>query len=223
MSRLGRRKELFAPRKDGTFRINLGKNDREFLADLPNQIRAVIEAGDEQLTRRLFPAAYHRPEDAEHEIEFRKYMREELITSKMAAMAVLAETAHDDVLTEEQMMAWMGSLNDVRLVLGTQLDVHEGMDFDDFDEQDPNLPAFAAYHWLSLLVGAVVYRLSGSPKDDDMADDLAVEPDLEPEPMDDPVQPPDSDGRDSQKPGMTLDELLADIQSDIDGTGPGNS
>jgi hypothetical protein len=210
MSRLGRRKELFAPRKDGTFQINLGKNDRSFLADLPNQIRFVIESGNDQLTRRLFPAAYHRPEDAEHEVEFRKYMQEELITSKMGAMAILAETAHNEVLTEEQMMAWMGSLNDVRLVLGTQLDVHEGMDFDDFDEKDPNLPAFAAYHWLSLLVGAVVYRLSGSPKDDDMAEDLEAEAD---EDTDDAHGTAIDD-----RPGMTLDELLADIQSDIDGS-----
>ncbi len=163
----------FHPKGDGTFIIGLAPEDREFLADLPRQMAALIESGDEASTRRLFPPAYHRDVDGEREEEYRRFMREELLISKSAAMALIAEKVHEETLTTDEMNSWMGAINDIRLVLGTQLDVYEGFDVDDLPENDPRLPSLAAYGWLSGLLELIVARLSGSDPEDPFADALS--------------------------------------------------
>jgi Domain of unknown function (DUF2017) len=160
----------FHPNGDGTFIIGLAPEDREFLSDLPRQMKALMESGDEASTRRLFPPAYHRESDGEREEEYRRFMREEILISKGAAMEMIAEKVHAETLTTDEMSAWMSAINDIRLVLGTQLDVYEGFDIDDLPENDPRLPSLAAYGWLSGLLELIVARLSGSDADDPFAD-----------------------------------------------------
>jgi Domain of unknown function (DUF2017) len=170
---LGRRRKQilpFHPNGDGTFTIGLALEDREFLGDLPRQMKALIESDDEASTRRLFPPAYHREADGEREEEYRRYMREEILISKTAAMEMIREKVDGETLTTEEMMAWMSAINDIRLVLGTQLDVYEGFDIDDLDADDPRLPGMAAYGWLSGLLELIVARLSGADADDPFAD-----------------------------------------------------
>jgi hypothetical protein len=167
MARKRRQQLPFHPNGDGTFTIGLDTEVREFLADLPRQLRTLIEEGDEASTRRLFPPAYHRQDDSEREEEYRRFMREDLIASKLGAMNVLQEKAHAETLTTEDMVAWMGAINDIRLVLGTQLDVYEGMDTDDLPDDDERLPALSAYGWLSGLLELIVMGLSGPDEDSD--------------------------------------------------------
>jgi hypothetical protein len=167
VARKRKNKLPFAPNADGTFTIGLDPDARDFLADLPRQLRTVIDAGDEASTRRLFPPAYHRQDDAEREDEYRRFMREDLITSKMGAMTMLQEKAHAETLTADDMVAWMGAINDIRLVLGTQLDVYEGMDTDDLPDGDERLPALGVYGWLSALLELIVMGLSPNHEGDD--------------------------------------------------------
>ncbi len=159
---LRRRKNLpFQSNADGTYAVGLDPDSRDFLADLPRQLVTVIEAGDEQSTRRLFPPAYHRESDSEREDEYRRFMRQDLIESKRASLTLLSETAHQELLTHEQLLGWMGAVNDIRLVLGTQLDVYEGLDPDDLDETDPRRPALGVYGWLSGVLELIVMGLAG--------------------------------------------------------------
>lgn len=69
-----------------------------------------------------------------------------------------------DRLDEEQLVAWLGSLNDLRLVLGTRLEVTEEDYERDVPDEDPRRPAFAVYHYLSWLEEELVEALgSGLP------------------------------------------------------------
>jgi hypothetical protein len=170
---LRRRKQLpFRLNADGTHIVGLDTDSRDFLADLPKQLMAVIEDGDVESTRRLFPPAYHREIDAEHQEEYQRFMRDDLIASKRGSLTLLSETAHHDTLTSEQLLGWMGAVNDIRLVLGTQLDVYEGLDLDDLAEDDPRRPALAVYTWLSGILELIVLGLS--PRDDS-GDDSGVD------------------------------------------------
>ena len=47
--------------------------------------------------------------------------------------------------------AWLGCLNDLRLVLGTRLEVTEDLDERTLAEDDPRLPALELYSWLGWL------------------------------------------------------------------------
>ena len=57
-------------------------------------------------------------------------------------------------------MAWMRALNEVRLVLGTRLDVSEEGDERPLDDTDPRWEAFAVYDYLTHLQAEIVEALS---------------------------------------------------------------
>lgn len=140
----------------GTFIINLPDDERELLHALPGQLHEMLTSGDPTGLRRLFPAAYHL--DAEKDAEFHELMRSELIASKAGRAKILEETAFARSLTEEQLMGWMGAVNDLRLVLGTQLDVSE--DNDDPEPDHPLAAHFGLYHYLGFLLENIVRAVS---------------------------------------------------------------
>ncbi len=165
-----RRKFPFAPTKDGRYATNLSSDEQDVLEDLPNQLTALLGAEGEAVaagtsTRRLFPTAYNN--DAERDAEFQQLMREDLVASKMASAQLLSETARESTLSEEQLMTWMGAINDLRLVIGTQLDVQEDTDHDDIDPEHPDAYRFMIYRWLSMLLEHIVQALSGDYEDSD--------------------------------------------------------
>ena len=67
-------------------------------------------------------------------------------------------TAAEDELDEAQASGWLTALNDLRLVLGTRLDVSE--DLPDIDADDPEAPAYAVYDYLGYLLSEVVDALA---------------------------------------------------------------
>jgi hypothetical protein len=85
-------------------------------------------------------------------------VHDELLEKRLAAVDIVENTATATTLSEDEMTAWMGAVNDLRLVLGTRLDVSEDQDFPALD--DPNAPAFAVYQYLTFLLGEIVHALS---------------------------------------------------------------
>src|SRR3546814_12045240 len=57
---------------------------------------------------------------------------------------------------EEQLGAWLTALNDIRLVLGTILDVSE--DVVQVEEDDPDAPTYAVYDYLGFLLSEEIGR-----------------------------------------------------------------
>ena len=157
---MGRLRKQFVPLGDGTYKVRLADWERELLEDLPRQLTELLATDDPSL-RRLFPAAYHA--DAERDAEYQRFMREEILASRMAAAQTLQRSAKAEVLTENDLLAWMGSMNAIRLVLGTQLDVTEEMIT--LDPEDPRAPVFGVYGWLGMLVERGIEALQGSVAD----------------------------------------------------------
>jgi hypothetical protein len=98
---------------------------------------------------RLFPPAY--AEDPEDEREYRALMHEELVGDKQESVRAFAASLEADSLTEEELEAWLRVLNDLRLVLGTRLDVTETTFAQGLDPRDPDAPELALYSYLSWL------------------------------------------------------------------------
>ncbi|WP_018655863.1 DUF2017 domain-containing protein [Actinomadura flavalba] len=114
------------------------------------------ETPDDPVLARLFPDAYQG--DGEAADEFRRYTEMGLRDGKReAARTVLsALDDHTDarghvrtVLDEKQSRAWLTSLNDLRLTLGTRLNITEDRPLP--PPGDPLLPLYAAYDWLTML------------------------------------------------------------------------
>lgn len=99
-----------------------------------------------ELLARLFPVAH--PDDDAAEAEYQRLMREELVASKLAAFDVVDVTlAADGHLDEAGLIAFMQSINSLRLVLGTMLGVTDDADA----EVEPEREDSAEYHLYSYL------------------------------------------------------------------------
>ena len=163
---VGRHRFVRRTRK-GDFVLELGEGERELMRSLVPQLRELLTAGagggadanrvDESLTR-LFPTAY--PDDAELDAEYQSMVRDDLLEKRLAALDVVEETIDAQRLDEEQLLRWMGSVNDLRLVLGTRLDVSEDMDALGLDLDDPNAPLYGVYGYLGWLLEHIVEALS---------------------------------------------------------------
>ena len=159
----GRRPRLFRAVADG-FAVELAPEARAWMVELASQLSVMLEADSEEL-RRLFPTAY--PDDPELDAGYQILARQQLIDSRREAIALMQETVSQDLLSEEELSAWMSIINDLRLVLGTRLDVSE--DDHDVDPDDPDVEAHMLYHQLGYVLSEIVDALTGTlppPTDD---------------------------------------------------------
>ena len=143
--------------RGGEVRLRLPREERELLRSLPAQLRRLLDEspGDPSL-ERLFPPAY---EEEGSESEYRQLMGDELLDGRLRALHVLEETLDQDRLTAEQAQAWLTGLNDLRLVLGTRLDVKDETLLDGLRPDDPRAPELALYAYLSWLQEQLVEAL----------------------------------------------------------------
>ena len=142
----------------GDLEIKLPVEERSLLRDLAPQLRAMLDADlDDPSLRRLFPTAY--PDDPERDREYRQLVGDELLARRRAALDTLLATVDATSLSEDELVAWMGAVNDLRLVLGTRLDVSEEMDPIPAAD-DPDAPMLVLYGYLGYLLETIVDALA---------------------------------------------------------------
>lgn len=144
----------------GGWRINLDDEERNLLLRLMGELRALLTGPDDNdLIRRLFPVAY--PDDDEKEDEYQRLMREELVTSRLAAIESVTRTVEPanakKLLDEGETIAFMQSINAIRVVLGSMLGITDDESADAADESDS--PEHHLYDFLSWLLEWTVRSL----------------------------------------------------------------
>lgn len=141
------------------------------------------EPPSDPVLKRLFPDAYTDPEEqpptaqaAEeakaHSAEFRRYTENDLRAGKRDnALAVIrsldALTPAGDggavlKLSPEESRQWLGALNDLRLAIGSRLNITDEDDTDllyRLPDEDPRKPMVMAYLWLGGLQETLVTTL----------------------------------------------------------------
>jgi hypothetical protein len=145
---------------------NLVDQLKQMLEELPKGDPGLAELGISESTEaprdaalaRLFPDGYR--EDGEAAGEFRRYTEASLRDGKERdAAVVLASLGADEiVLDAEQAQSWLRSLNDLRLALGTRLEISEdGYErFEDLDWDSPEYAMFVTYDWLTQMQDSLV-------------------------------------------------------------------
>jgi hypothetical protein len=143
---------------DGSVELGLSREERTLLVGLAAELRSLLEGatGDPAL-RRLFPPAY---DDEGDERAYRDLMGGELLDGRREALELLARTAEQKRLSAEEADAWLRALNDLRLVLGTRLDVQEDTLLDDLRPDDERAAGLAVYGYLSWIQEQLVAALS---------------------------------------------------------------
>jgi hypothetical protein len=115
---------------------------------------------------RLLPDGYR--DDPEAAAEFRRFTERDLRDGKKANARAMLATLEDAaeqggplVLDDPQAHAWLYALNDLRLTLGSRLDVDEDYhdQVDALDDEDPRRSVFAIYEWLTGVQDTLVRAL----------------------------------------------------------------
>jgi hypothetical protein len=116
-------------------------------------------AADDPAVARLFPTPYL--DDPLASLAFDDRTAGTLRESRLEAIAVLERTAGARRLTIVEADAWIRTLNDARLVLGTRLDVTEDTTEDDYAGEPFRPGQFQLYLVLGALVDGLVTALVG--------------------------------------------------------------
>jgi Domain of unknown function (DUF2017) len=152
-------KPRFEPERGGGFRLRLPADEREMLRSVPELLRELLDGDlDAPDLRRLFPPAYQ--DDADLQTEYRRLTIDDLADRRREALRVVEDTIDADHLTEEQLVAWLGVVNDVRLVLGTRLDVSEDASVRPPPRDDPRFAQFALFSYMGFLEENIVEALA---------------------------------------------------------------
>jgi len=145
--------------RKGEYELRIPQNERAVLRQLIAELREVLPTEDAAVGR-LFPPSYS--DDAPANEEYARLMHDDLLAERTAALDEFERTVDARRVTEDQLVAWMGSVNDLRLVLGTKLDVTEEMYERPLTEDTPNASQLAIYHYLGWLEEQIVVALSSS-------------------------------------------------------------
>jgi hypothetical protein len=148
-------------RKGKGFQIQLDQGLRRALRGLCGELRLLLlnenPSADPDLAR-LYPPAY--PDDPLRNLDFERMAGDDLLRQRLAAIDVVEETADAKTLTEEQLLAWLGAINNTRLVLGTRLDITEESTEEDFAGDEAREGVYGMYIFLTWLVGSIVEVLN---------------------------------------------------------------
>jgi len=120
--------------------LNIGDDEQQVILRLLGELRSIlsddgadgddgeVDEGRALLLQRLFPTAY--PDDEEKEAEYQRLMRDDLVTSRVVQIDAVTEafSGESATLQESDVIALMQSVNAVRVVLGTMLDVGDDDD-----------------------------------------------------------------------------------------------
>jgi hypothetical protein len=137
----------------GRYEVKLRPSERVLMGDLVVQLREQLLAStDDPSVRRLFPPAY--PDDPERDAGYQVLTRDELLEHRLAALDTVEGSLDGNELDDGGLSAWMSTLNSLRLVLGTRLDVDEELPA--LADDDPLAPAYAVYEYLGWLLSQVV-------------------------------------------------------------------
>jgi hypothetical protein len=128
-----------------------------------------VKPSEDPALARLFPDAYGDDDSAA--TEFRRYTESDLRASKRATasqalgqLQPLLAAGGKLVLDRDEADGWLTWLNDIRLVLGTRLDVTEETFEEDIDPEDPRWQVMQVYGWLGWLQESLLSCLEPRPQ-----------------------------------------------------------
>jgi hypothetical protein len=143
-------------RKGERVRLYLDAHEQTLLRELLDQLEPLLVDPDDPSLRRLFPPAYS---DEKSDEQYRSLVRDQLVNGRAKSLATMRGTLAEEAIDLEQADSWLRALNDLRLVLGTRLDVSEEVDYERLDLHEPRARDLAVYGYLAWLQEQLVEAL----------------------------------------------------------------
>lgn len=146
------RRDLLTLKRDGSYTFNMGAEERDVLQSLMPQLRDLITDRD-STAWRLFPNAYQ--DDKDKAAEYEDMVGKDLRDRRLESIEIVENTLTAESLSQEELNAWMGAVNDLRLVLGTRLDVTEESEMSDYNTDTAQM-LFSIYAYLGYVLEEIV-------------------------------------------------------------------
>jgi hypothetical protein len=156
----------FARADDGRFAVGLPGDVRDDLRDLCEELRTLLlgeDASSDAGIARLFPAAY---EDPLRNLDYEREAGGRLLASRLAGLDTVQATLGADAITEDELLAWLRTVNDLRLVLGARLDVTEESTLADVAADEEATVTFDLYHVLGQVESFMIKALDPGLEED---------------------------------------------------------
>src|SRR5436305_8817044 len=112
-------KRLVRRSRDGTYQLRIGDDERDLVAALTTQLRDLLVSEETDGLERLFPPGYAN--DPDRDQEYQQLTHDELLQKRLASVDVVEQTLTSTTLTADDLSAWMGAVDDLRLVPGSRL------------------------------------------------------------------------------------------------------
>ena len=148
---------------DEGLRVRLEAHERELLLELLDEMQTLLDEPrpTDSVAQRLFPDAYDDEKDA---AAFHELVGNELRDGKLHAVRTMKERlkgrgATETSVPEDEVQAWLTGLTDLRLAIGTRLDVTEEMMGADIDPEGPEGAALSVLHWLGWLQESILAEI----------------------------------------------------------------
>ena len=149
---------------EGSVTIRFSEDEAELLRRLLAEMETLLAARSDRdpVVGRLFPRAYETKKEEE---SYRSLVGDELVTAKKANLRTAGdmlgrEGAAEAALSEDQAEAWLALLTDLRLAIGTRLDITEEKMSEDIDPDDPEAAALSVLHWLGWVQGTILEAIT---------------------------------------------------------------
>ena len=128
--------------------VRLETGIRELLTRVSGELREILLVNDGEIVKRLYPPAY--PDDPKSNEAFDELVKDKLLMQRLDDIDRFEETIDTETMDIELADVWMNTINQARLVLGTQLDVSE--DDQAIDPEDPEASGRMIYQVLSYVL-----------------------------------------------------------------------
>lgn len=139
-------------RRRGVATLTLDAPEADVVRQLIRQMRALLRSDDPEdaVLGRLFPDAYEDPDEAR---AYKELVGDDLAATKLGVLDRVAEQLGDTggatvPLDQDALEAWLIALTDMRLALGTRLEVTEQSMSEEVERDEPDAPGRAVLHWL---------------------------------------------------------------------------
>ncbi|CAB4685334.1 unannotated protein [freshwater metagenome] len=139
-------------------KLELLEGERDILTQLIDDFREFVMSEDntDPAVARLFPSAY---KESEESAEFRKYSEPALRETKERDSALIRaalERGNAIQISDSEIDSWLRGLNDLRLTLGTRLEVTGDEYGGEIPDDDPRSFLYSLYGWLGWLQGSLL-------------------------------------------------------------------
>ncbi len=141
---------------NGVVIVDLGVNEQKILDLLLSLYLQVLKADEDPAVWRLHPPAH--PNDSTAEAVYRAMVDDDLSAQRLEAIQTVRAGIAGRELDDDDVSAWIRTLNGLRLVLGVRLevDVHGHDHLVDLPLEDSRSSPAAVYDWLGFMLEELV-------------------------------------------------------------------